>query len=114
MIIERGDVVLADLEPVKGSEQGKLRPCLVIQNNIGNRIAPTTIIAAITSNTERQFPFTVFVRSGGGNLPKDSLVLCNQIRTISKEHRIKKKLGTLGAEKMKEVDEALKTSLGIE
>ncbi|MFH1246885.1 MAG: type II toxin-antitoxin system PemK/MazF family toxin [Candidatus Micrarchaeota archaeon] len=114
MIIERGDIVLTDLEPVKGSEQGKLRPCLVIQNNIGNCVASTTIVAALTSNTEKQYPFTVFVNRSEANLPKDSLVLCNQIRTISKEHRIKKKLGTLNIETMKEVDEALKTSLGIE
>ncbi len=114
MIIERGDVVLTDLEPVKGSEQGKMRPCLVIQNNIGNRVASTTIIAAITSNTEKQYPFTVFVNSGEGNLPKDSLILCNQIRTVSKEHRIKGKLGSLNLETMEKVDEALKTSLGID
>ncbi len=114
MIIERGDVVLTDLELVKGSEQGKTRPCLVIQNNVGNHAGSTTIVAAITSNVEKQYPFTVFVHSGEGNLSKDSLVLCNHIRTISKEYRIKKKLGTLNVGTMKEVDEALKTSLGIE
>lgn len=114
MIIERGDILLTDLDPVKGSEQGKIRPCLVIQNNIGNRVASTTIVAAITSNTEKQFPFTVFVPAGEGNLQKDSLVLCNQIRTVSKEHRVKGKLGSLNPETMKEVDEALKTSLGME
>ncbi|MFH0713959.1 MAG: type II toxin-antitoxin system PemK/MazF family toxin [Candidatus Micrarchaeota archaeon] len=114
MIIERGDVVLTDLEPVKGSEQGKMRPCLVIQNNIGNANSSTTIVASITSHTEKQYPFTVLVNAGEGNLPKDSLVQCNQIRTISKEHRILQKLGSLSPETMKKVNEALKTSFALD
>ncbi len=114
MIIKRGDVILTDLEPVKGSEQGKIRPCLVIQNDLGNQFAATTIVAAITSNIEKTFPFTVLVRAGDGNLKNDSLVLCNQIRTISKDHRVVRKLGTLQSESMKRVNEALKTSLALE
>ncbi len=114
MIIERGDIVLTDLEPVKGSEQGKTRPCLVVQNNIGNKFSSTTVVASITSHIEKQYPFTVLVKAGEGNLPKDSLVQCNQVRTISKEHRILKKIGSLSLETMKKINEALKTSLALD
>ena len=114
MIIKRGDVVLIDLEPIRSSEHGKTRPCLVIQNDTGNEFSSTTIVAAITSNTDKKYPFTVFLKHGDGGLPKDSLVLCNQIRTVSKEHRIVKKWGRVPADRIKAVDEALKTSLGIE
>ena len=114
MIIKRGDVVLADFEPVKGSEQGKIRPCLVIQNDLGNLASPTTIVAAITSNTEKEFPFTVFVQAGDGGLQRQGLILCNHIRSISINDRIIKKIGALKPGLMKKVDEALKTSLGLE
>ena len=114
MTINRGDVLLIDLDPVKGSEQGKTRPCLVVQNDIGNKFAPTTIIAAITSNTGKSYPFTVFVKQGDGNLTKDSLVLCNQIRTISTQDRLVKKLGSFKADTMKKVNEALKNSLALD
>jgi len=114
MNIKRGDIVLTDLEPVKGSEQGKKRPCLVIQNDTGNRVSPTTIIAAITSKIEKEYPFMVRVQKGEGNLPKDSTILLNQIRTISIEHRTIKRLGVLKPTTMKKVDAALKTSLALE
>lgn len=114
MIIKRGDLILANLEPVKGSEQGNIRPCLVIQNEIGNLTSPTTIIATLTSKTAKEFPFTVFVQKGEGNLPKDSIVQCNQLRTISKEYRIIKKIGALKPETMKKVDEALRISLALD
>ena len=104
---------MADLKPVKGSEQGKTRPRLIIQNDVGNLASPTTIIAAITSKTEKEYPFTVLARAGEGNLPKDSLVLCNQVRTVSVSHRLVKKLGSLKPATMKKVDEAIKTSLGL-
>ncbi|PIN85477.1 MAG: PemK family transcriptional regulator [Candidatus Diapherotrites archaeon CG11_big_fil_rev_8_21_14_0_20_37_9] len=114
MIIKRGDVVLTNLEPVKGSEQGKTRPCLIIQNDIGNKISPITIVAAITSKTEKEYPFTTYIKKGDGNLLKDSLVLCNHIRSISIKDRALKKIGTLKPNTMKKIDEALKTSLGLE
>lgn len=115
MIIKRGDIVRVDLEPVKGSEQGKIRPCLVIQNDIGNSFSTTTIIAPLTSRVENDdYPFVVFVRSGEGNLPKDSLVLLNQIRTISIDNRVLDKLGSLTNETMKKVDNAIKVSLSLE
>jgi len=112
MSFKRGDIVLVRLDPVKGSEQGKTRPCLVIQNDIGNKLSPTTIVAAITSKTDQDYPFTVKVRKGV--LPKDSLVLLNQLRTISVNHRVVKKLGNLKPKTMLAVDQALKISLGIE
>jgi len=114
MIIKRGDVVLTDLEPVKGSEQGKTRPCLIIQNDLGNKVSPITIVAAITSKTEKEYPFTVFVPKGEGNLPLDSLILCNHLRSVSIKDRIIQKIGTLKPNTMKKVDGALKTSLAIE
>ncbi len=114
MNIKRGDIVLTDLEPAKGSEQGKTRPCLIVQNDIGNMLSPTTIVVAISSKIEKEYPFTVLVSQGEGNLPKDSLVLCNQIRTVSKQHRLIKKIGSLKPETMKKVDDALKTSLALE
>jgi len=114
MIINRGDVVLTDLEPVKGSEQGKIRPCLVIQNNLGNIASPTTIIASITTKAEREYPFMVKVEKGDGNLKENSMVLCNQIRTISIKHRIIKKFGSLKPSTMRKVDEALKASLALD
>lgn len=114
MDIKRGDVVLVDLEPIKGSEQGKTRPCLIIQNNVGNKISPTTIVAAITSKSEKEYPFTVFVKKGKGGLPKNSFVLLNQIRTISKKDRIIKVLGFLDSKIMGKVDSAIKVSLGID
>lgn len=109
MTIQRGDVVLIE----KGSEQGKVRPCLIIQNDIGNKFSPTTIVAAITSNIEKEYPFTVFIRKLEGGLPKDSLVLCNHIRTISVDSRVIKKLGSLKPDTMRKVDEALKKSLAV-
>lgn len=114
MNIKRGDIVVIDLEPVVGSEQGKIRPCLIIQNDLGNASSPTTIIAAITSRIKKEYPFTVYVPEREGNLPKDSLILCNHIRTISVGDRIQKKLGTLNQNTMNKVDEALKVSLALE
>ena len=114
MTIKRGDVIVADLEPVKGSEQGKTRPCLVIQNDKGNAFSPNTIIAAITSKTDKEYPFMVHVRMGEGGLPKDSTVLCNQIRTISIQDRASKKLGSLNPTTMQKINDALKISLGLE
>ncbi|MCX6803075.1 MAG: type II toxin-antitoxin system PemK/MazF family toxin [Candidatus Diapherotrites archaeon] len=114
MNIKRGDVVLVNLDPVKGSEQGKVRPCLVIQNDKGNEYSPTTIIAAITSKTNNEYPFTVSVSAGEANLPKDSTILLNQIRTISISDRIIKVVGSLGAGRMLAVNDAIKTSLALD
>ncbi len=114
MIIKRGDVLLVDLEPVKGSEQGRIRPCLVIQNDSGNASSPVTIVAAISSRTEKDYPFTVLVSAGEGGLSVDSLVLLNQLRTISVADRVLRKLGSLKPFTLQSVDAALKASLGLD
>jgi mRNA interferase MazF len=113
MNIKRGDILLVDLEPVKGSEQGKVRPCLVIQNDVGNKNSPTTIVVAITSQTQKQFPFTTLITKADSNLKNDSVVLCNQIRTISTKERTISRIGKLNSKVMNRVDNALKISLGL-
>jgi mRNA interferase MazF len=113
MNIKRGDILLVNLEPVKGSEQGKVRPCLVIQNDVGNKNSPTTIVAAITSKTGYNYPFTIFVKKEESGLDKDSTVLGNQIRTISINHRTISRISKLKSNVMEKVDEALKVSLGL-
>ena len=113
MNIKRGDIVLVNLEPTIGSEQGKTRPVLVIQNDIGNEYSPLTIIASITSRVfEKQFPTNVFLSSKNSNLEKDSTVLLNQIRTIDKK-RIVKKISSLDFQIMQSVDRGLVKSLDI-
>jgi mRNA interferase MazF len=109
----RGDIFLVNLDPVKGSEQGKTRPCVVIQNDLGNQYSPVTIIACITSNIERRaYPTNVFITAKETDLDHDSLVILNQIRTVDKS-RLIKKLGIISEAKMLEVDAALKISLGL-
>jgi mRNA interferase MazF len=115
MTIRRGDIVLSNLEPVLGSEQGKIRPCLVVQNDSSNQFSPTTIIAPITSTIpDKKYPTLVIVEPEESGLKKESTILCGQIRTISVKHRVIKKLGTLKPGTMKKVDEALKTSLALD
>ena len=111
--IKRGDIVLANLEPVTGSEQGGIRPCLIIQNDNGNRYSPVTITAAITSKIfDKEFTTNLFMSKEDSGLEKDSNVLLNQIRTIDKK-RIIKKLGALDSFSMNKMDMALKISLGL-
>lgn len=112
--MKRGDIVLVDLDPKKGSEQGKTRPALVIQNDTGNEFSPTTIVAPLTSSYEKVYPVNVEVKHEGTDLEKDSVVLLNQIATVDIEARIIKKFGSLSAEKMREVDKAIKISLGLD
>jgi mRNA interferase MazF len=112
MDIKRGDVYLINLDPVIGSEQGKTRPCLIIQNNIGNKYSQNTIIASITSKIDKEYPFLVKIDKGVANLPKDSFVQLDQIRTISVK-RIIKKIGSLPKEVMLKIDVALKNSLDL-
>lgn len=111
MEIKRGDVVLVDFNPARGSEQTGIRPALVVQNDVGNKHSPTTIVVAITT-TRRKYPFTVNLEEGEGGLGKASTVNASQILTVDKS-RFLKKLGTLSPERMKEVDKALKISLGL-
>lgn len=108
----RGDVFSVDLEPVRGHEQGKIRPALVIQNDIGNQYSPATIVAAITSGKRARYDVNVGVKSPEGGLTRDSLVLLNQIRTVDKS-RLGRYWGRLSEETMSRVDEALKISVGL-
>ena len=111
--VRRGDIFWADLDPVKGSEQGKTRPVLIIQNDVGNERSPVTIIACITSNlTRKDYPTNVCILVKDTRLESDSVVLLNQIRTIDKT-RLKSKTGQVPVHKMLEVDEALKISLNL-
>lgn len=106
--------MLVDLECIKGSEQGGIRPCLIIQNDEGNKYSPLTIIAPITSKMfTREFPTNVFVSKEDSRLEKDSNILLNQIRTIDKR-RLIKKLGSLDIGLMKKVDMAIKISLDLD
>jgi mRNA interferase MazF len=110
--VSRGQIYYADLSPVKGSEQGGLRPVLIIQNDIGNKYSPTTIIAVITSRyTKANLPTHVWLNDECG-LPKDSMVELEQIRTIDKT-RLSDFMGTVSQEVMKEIDMAIKISLGV-
>lgn len=111
----RGDIYYAELSPVVGSEQGGMRPVLIIQNNIGNRYSPTVIVAAITSRTEKahNMPTHVELTAQESGLDRDSVVMLEQLRTIDKR-RLTKQIGHLSAGLMKRVDEALAISIGLQ
>jgi mRNA interferase MazF len=108
----RGEIWTVNLEPVVGSEQGKARPALIIQNDIGNFYSPVLIVAAITSGEEARYDIQVEVKAPEGGLHHDSLVLLNQIRTIDKL-RVGRYWGRLSAETMRRVDQAISISLGL-
>ncbi|WMJ22927.1 type II toxin-antitoxin system PemK/MazF family toxin [Paludicola sp. MB14-C6] len=109
--IKRGNLFYADLSPVIGSEQGGIRPVLIIQNNIGNQFSPTVIVAAITSQTTKnRIPTHIVVNSD--IIPKDSIVLLEQIRTIDKD-RLKQYIGQLDEQYMRQIDKALLISVGL-
>ena len=112
--LKRGEIIYANFEPIKGSEQGGIRPALVLQNDYGNNISPVTIVAGITSNVlKKDYPTNIFISKGEGGLKLDSTILLNQIRTIDKI-RITKKLGSISPEVMNKVEKALLISLGME
>ncbi len=111
--IRRGDIFFADLSPVIGSEQGGTRPVLVIQNDVGNKHSPTTIIAAIsTKESGKYLPVHIFVSHSTSCLPENSYILLEQIRTIDSK-RLGKKLGHLNRLMMDEIDRAIRVSLGL-
>ena len=113
MIIKRGDVFYADLRPVIGSEQGGIRPVLIIQNDIGNKHSPTVICAAITSKMNKaKLPTHIELEADRYQMVKDSVILLEQLRTIDKK-RLKDKVCHLGDEIMKQVGEALRISLEL-
>lgn len=111
-MIKRGDIFLVDFNPARGSEQAGLRPACIIQNDIGNRYSPTTIVATITTADRKQYPFAVKLNALEGGLEKDSFVNLSQILTIDKE-RLIKKIGSLNIQRMEEVNESVKISLAI-
>ena len=111
--IIRGEIVVANLEPVKGSEQGGIRPVLVIQNDTLNKYSPTTIIAPITSKIyTKEYPTNVIIKKEDSKLKVDSTILLNQIKTIDKR-RIIKKIVSLDNFTMNKVDRAIKVSLSL-
>lgn len=113
MTIKRGDVYYADLNPVIGSEQGGVRPIVVLQNDVGNKFSPTVIAAATTSKLfKAKLPTHIEIAKENSPLPKDSVVLLEQIRTIDK-CRIKEKIGELSPEVMDKINQALLLSLGF-
>ena len=112
-MISRGDLFSACLDPVVGSEQGGIRPVLVIQNDVGNRYSPTVIVLAITGQVNKaRLPTHVPVNCEGTGLQKDSVILAEQIRTLDKR-RLRERIGTLKPEVMDKVSAALKISLGV-
>ena len=115
MVIKRGDMFYADLSPVIGSEQGGIRPVLIIQNDTGNKYSPTVIAAAITSQTgKNKLPTHIEIGSDNNGLKSDSVVLAEQIRTIDKS-RLKEKIGHINDNKlMNKVNNAIGISFGLE
>ena len=112
--VKRGDIYYADLSPVVGSEQGGVRPVLIVQNDTGNRYSPTVIAAAITSQTNKaKLPTHIALSAPDYGLPRDSVVLLEQIRTIDKR-RLRERIGSLPPEIMEKVSEAVRVSLGVE
>ena len=113
LIVKKGDLFFADLSPVVGSEQGGVRPVLVVQNDVGNKYSPTIIVAAVTSQTSKaKLPTHVELAATQGGLSKNSVVLLEQLRTIDKQ-RLKERIGALNEWQIPVVDEALEVSLGI-
>ena len=112
--ISRGDIYYADLRPVIGSEQGGIRPVLILQNNVGNRHSPTVIAAAITSKQDKtNLPTHIGIQAGTGGLTRDSVVLLEQVRTLDKR-RLRERAGQIDPDVQRRVDEALEISFGLE
>ena len=113
MPIKRGDLFWVNLDPARGSEQAGRRPVLVLQNDIGNELAPTTIIAPLTTKSfTKEYPTNVHLPKGIGGLKSDSTVLLSQIRTVDKS-RLQKKLGRLSESYLGKVERAIRISLGL-
>ncbi|MFU2107724.1 type II toxin-antitoxin system PemK/MazF family toxin [Paenibacillus larvae] len=113
MIVKRGDVFFADFSPVVGSEQGGVRPVLIIQNDIGNRFSPTVIVAAITAQIQKaKLPTHVEIDAETHGFDRDSVILLEQIRTIDKQ-RLTDKITHLDEDTMRKVNDALQVSVGL-
>lgn len=112
--VKRGEVFYADLSPVVGSEQGGVRPVLIVQNDVGNRYSPTVIAAAITSkNDKTNLPTHIGLKAGTGGLTRDSVVLLEQIRTLDKR-RLREKAGHIDQDDQQQIDQALSVSFGLD
>ena len=112
--VKRGDIFYADLSPVVGSEQGGVRPVLIVQNDTGNRHSPTVIAAAITSQTGKaRLPTHITLAAGSVGLPKDSIVLLEQVRTLDKR-RLREHMGRADEQVMRQVDNAIAVSFGLQ
>ena len=109
--ISRGDIFYADLSPVIGSEQGGIRPVLILQNDVGNRHSPTTIVCAITGKPKKPLPTHTAI-AGTGGLSRESFALLEQIRTIDRS-RLREYVGRLDEQEMQKIDEALAISVGL-
>jgi len=107
-----GEVWLVNFDPTLGAEIKKTRPALIIQNDVGNRVSPITIVAAITSTLKRPYPFQVYLRPGEGGLDTDSVVTLNHIRSIDRQ-RLVRKLGRISRPVLHAVDQAIHVSLGL-
>ena len=113
MTVKRGEIYYADLSPVVGSEQGGVRPVLIVQNDIGNKFSPTVIAAAITSQKDKsRLPTHISLSAEHCGLSRDSVVLLEQIRTLDKR-RLKERMGKLDTQSMYDVDRALSVSFGL-
>lgn len=104
--MQRGDVFLVNLDPVVGSEVGKTRPAIVLQNEMANRTSPTVTVVPLSTRVERVFPFQVLIPAGEGGLTRESKALCEQIRTLSTK-RLLERLGSLPPERLEEIRTAL-------
>jgi len=114
VIIKRGDIYYADLSPVVGSEQGGVRPVLIVQNNVGNKYSPTVIAAAITSQINKaKMPTHIEINAEDYGLTKDSVILLEQVRTIDKK-RLRERIGHLNEGLMDKVNDAIEISFGLE
>ncbi|MDR0314396.1 MAG: type II toxin-antitoxin system PemK/MazF family toxin [Oscillospiraceae bacterium] len=113
MTVKRGDIYYADLSPVVGSEQGGVRPVLIVQNDMGNKFSPTVIAAAITSQKDKtNLPTHIQVNADECGLAQDSIVLLEQVRTLDKK-RLKERMGTLADDDMNRINQALSVSFGL-
>jgi mRNA interferase MazF len=112
MEVKRGDVFLVNFDPARGSEQAGFRPAVVVQNDVGNRYSPTTIVIAVTTAVHGDYPFLVRLKAGEGGLERDSAANAAQVLTVDKS-RLVRKLGSLPPEKMRQLNWALAVSLGL-
>mgnify|MGYP003297409129 CR=1 FL=1 len=114
MVVKRGDIFYADLSPVIGSEQGGIRPVLVVQNDVGNKYSPTVIAAAITSKINKaKLPTHIEIDAKEYGLSRDSVILLEQVRTIDKQ-RLREKIGRLDDVQMEKVNDAISISFGLD